>query len=44
MEQWEGQNGAYIVKNKTACGAGVKTKDVSAPDIKVCVDAGAHKP
>ena len=44
MEQWEGQNGAYIIKNKTACGAGVKTKDVIAPDIKNCVDVGAPKP
>jgi hypothetical protein len=44
MEQWEGQNGAYIVKNKTACGTGVKTKDVTAFNIKNCVDAGAPKP
>ena len=44
MDQWEGQYGAYIVKNKTACGTGVKTKDVTAFNIKSCVDAGAPKP
>ena len=43
MEQWSGQNGAYIVKNKTACGAGVKTKDLVLSgrwaNIKGCVEA-----
>ena len=28
MEEFEGNGGAYVVKNKTACGAGVKSKEL----------------
>ena len=39
MEEFEGNGGAYVVKNKTACGAGVKSKELRGSTVKNCAEA-----
>ena len=44
MDEHEKNGGAYIVKNKTACGSIVKSKDMgSSYSVKDCADKGAPR-